>query len=143
MPDPIAAALAVARTAPPSANVADNVTGGLHSPVAGRTDALPISVPNGAYVIPADIVSALGQGNSQAGMRALDRMFSPGPTTLPPGGRVNIAAAGGEYIVPPNAVAALGNGDMKAGHAVLDTFVKQVRASTVKHLASIPGPRGS
>ena len=33
-------------------------TGPLHSSVAGRTDHLPTNVPNGAYVLPADIVSA-------------------------------------------------------------------------------------
>src|ERR1700689_1058466 len=33
-------------------------TGPIHSSVAGRTDHLPIHVPSGSYVLPADIISA-------------------------------------------------------------------------------------
>lgn len=53
--------------------------GMIHSPVAGRTDRIPIGVKSGGYVIPADTVSALGQGNSQAGASALNRLFKMGP----------------------------------------------------------------
>lgn len=56
-----------------------NTTGGLHSPVAGRTDHLPIKVPSGSYVLPADVVSGLGQGNTTSGMKVLGSMFSGGP----------------------------------------------------------------
>ena len=35
--------------------------GPIHSPVAGRTDHLPMHVPSGAYVIPADIVQLWGR----------------------------------------------------------------------------------
>lgn len=43
----------------------------------GRTDTLPISVPPGSYVIPADVVSGLpgAQGNSLAGHVALNKMM--------------------------------------------------------------------
>lgn len=44
-------------------------TGPIHSSVAGRTDHLPIHVPNKAYVLPADIVSAMGEGNTMAGFK--------------------------------------------------------------------------
>lgn len=44
-------------------------TGPIHSAVAGRTDHLPIHVPHGAYVLPADIVSGMGQGNTLAGFK--------------------------------------------------------------------------
>jgi hypothetical protein len=43
--------------------------GPIHSGVAGRTDHLPMNVPNKAYVLPADIVSGFGQGNTIAGFR--------------------------------------------------------------------------
>lgn len=50
--------------------------GGLFdSPVAGRTDRLNRKVPGGSYVIPADVVSALGEGNTMAGSTILERMF--------------------------------------------------------------------
>lgn len=53
--------------------------GFIHSPVPGRTDKIPMSVPAGSYVLPADIPSALGQGNSVSGGNILDRMFKRGP----------------------------------------------------------------
>jgi hypothetical protein len=57
--------------------------GMIKSPVPGRTDKLPMSVPAGAYVLPSDIPSALGQGNSIAGGNILQRMFSKGPGGMP------------------------------------------------------------
>lgn len=53
--------------------------GMIHSPVAGRTDMLPSNVRSGAYVVPADTVSGIGQGNSMAGANALNKLFSMGP----------------------------------------------------------------
>src|SRR5882724_9066126 len=53
--------------------------GFLHSSVPGRTDRLPISVAGGAYVLPADHVAALGQGNSLSGANIVSRMFRSGP----------------------------------------------------------------
>lgn len=54
-------------------------SGMIRSAVPGRTDALPMSVKSGAYVIPADIVSGIGQGNSLAGANALNKMFKTAP----------------------------------------------------------------
>ena len=51
-------------------------TGPIHSAVAGRTDHLPTHVPSGSYVIPADIVSSMGEGNTMAGFKNIRRMFS-------------------------------------------------------------------
>ena len=50
-------------------------TGPIHSPVAGRTDHLPMHVPSGSYVIPADIIGAMGEGNTMAGFKHVRRMF--------------------------------------------------------------------
>ena len=50
--------------------------GPIHSPVAGRTDHLPMHVPSGAYVIPADIISAMGEGNTMAGFKVANTIFS-------------------------------------------------------------------
>lgn len=60
--------------------------GFLHSNVPGRTDKLPISVAGGAYVLPADHVAALGQGNSLAGANTVNKMFKMGPYGMPLGG---------------------------------------------------------
>lgn len=57
------------------------VTGALMGWDGGRTDTLPIHVPSGSYVLPADIVSGLpgAQGNSLAGHNALDKLFKAMP----------------------------------------------------------------
>ena len=133
-------------TAPVAGKVKPHV-GPIHSPVAGRTDHLPMHVPSGSYVIPADIVSAMGEGNTMAGFKYLDRMFngSPGVRAFASGGYagelVPIVAAGGEYVISPNSVDNIGQGDMERGHKSLDSFVKKMRAKTVKTLKSLPGPK--
>lgn len=58
-----------------------SVTGPLMGWDGGRTDTLPIHVPSGSYVVPADVVSGLpgAQGNSLAGHNALDKLFKSMP----------------------------------------------------------------
>jgi hypothetical protein len=48
----------------------------IHMAVGGRTDHLPMNVYANSYVIPADVVSGLGEGNTLAGGKVLDHMFS-------------------------------------------------------------------
>jgi len=139
--------------------------GPIHSPVAGRTDHLPMPVPSGSYVIPADIVSAMGEGNTIAGFKILRRVFGGEPydegadpydqagtpynEPLPGAGRASggkastapIVAAGGEYVLSPEQCMDAGDGDMEMGHRVMDEFVKRFRAKTVKTLSKLPGPR--
>lgn len=63
--------------------------GYLHGDTPGRTDVLNIAPPAGSYVVPADIVSGLGEGNSIAGAAILNRAFGMGPwdTSQPPAHR--------------------------------------------------------
>jgi hypothetical protein len=120
--------------------------GALKSHVAGRTDHLPIDVPAESFVVPADVVSGLGEGNSENGHHILDTMFNLPGASAPQaihraaGGPVPIMAAGGEYVVPPEVVADLGSGDIKRGHAILREFVKHVRKTTIKTLKGLPNP---
>ena len=171
----IAAALSTARKAtggslgPGGAESAKLHTGPIHASVAGRTDHLKMNVPSGSYVIPADIVSAMGEGNTMAGFKLAEKVFSspaswmggaPYGESLSPydepmtpyglempgkaqGGAtkgVPIVAAGGEYVIAPEHVHHIGGGDMDAGHRHLDEFVKRYRAHTVKTLQKLPGP---
>lgn len=69
----VAAALSTARKTRASGGKVH--TGAIHSAVAGRTDHLPMHVPSGAYVIPADIISAMGEGNSLAGFKVAKSIF--------------------------------------------------------------------
>lgn len=120
--------------------------GPIHSPVAGRTDHLNMHVPSGAYVIPADIVSALGEGNTMAGFRAVKMMFN-GAKGMAAGGEIDagepvpIVAAGGEYVLSPQEVAWAGGGNMDTGHRALDEWVKGTRAELISTLKKLPGPK--
>lgn len=132
--------------------------GPLMGPTGGRSDHLPISVPAGSHVIPADVVSGHGEGNTAAGMLTLDRMFNKGPygTAMPKlkrarralGGDagdgaavdVPILASDGEYVVSPNVVTALGGGDLAAGHDELDRWIVEQRNKIIDTLARLPGP---
>jgi hypothetical protein len=133
------------RAAP--AGASDGVhLGPIHSPVAGRTDHLPMHVPSGSYVIPADIVSSLGEGNTMAGYRAVKMMFREAPKgAYAAGGGVGepvpIVAAGGEYVLSPDEVIWAGKGDLDAGHRALDNWVTGTRKELIKTLQKLPPPR--
>jgi hypothetical protein len=120
---------------------------------AGRTDILNRRVEPGSYVVPADVVSALGDGNTLSGARVLDNMMGtqeepqeqfmdvPQPNyTMKKGGSVPVVTAGGEYLIKRGSIIRK-FGDLKHGHNILDAMVKQVRAQNVKKLRSLPGPR--
>lgn len=144
--------------------------GAIHSSVAGRTDHLPVHVWAGSYVIPADIISAMGEGNTMAGFKVAKAIFDrpkymsglPGipafmmngvgakalpdmPKKKAGGGAVveavPVVLAGGEYVIHPQHVERIGGGNMDIGHEILDAFVKGMRAKTVKTLQKLPGPK--
>jgi len=142
----VAIALSQARKARATGGGVDNVlVGPIHSQVAGRTDHLNMHVPSGAYVIPADIVSALGEGNTMAGFRAVRHMFKGAPKMAAGGSAtgqpVPIVAAGGESVLSPQEVVWAGGGDMDAGHKALDAWVKATRAELISTLKKLPGPK--
>jgi hypothetical protein len=114
----------------------------------GRADAIQTQVPQGAYVIPADVVSGVGQGNTQAGGKRITEMlgaqFKPQAQGFANGGRVqmaNVRQSGGEYVVHPMHCAHLGGGDVKAGHRELDTMCANVRQAVARHARNAPPPR--
>lgn len=139
-------------------------SGPIHSHVAGRTDHLPMHVESGSYVLPADLPSGYGEGNTVAGFKIMRRVFggapygqksgpygqSGGPYGEPlsraDGGAtdgVPIVAAGGEYVLTPDQVRHVGGGDLETGHRVLDEFVKQSRKELIETLSKLPGPAKS
>lgn len=79
-------------------------TGPIHSAVAGRTDHLPMNVPHGAYVLPADIVSGMGQGNTMAGFKVAKQLPSMFSVSFygqsKPGGGAPYGATGLPYYGP-------------------------------------------
>lgn len=134
----IAIALDVARRAGRATGGSVHV-GPIHSAVGGRTDHLAIDVPSGSYVIPADIVSGLGQGNTANGLQILDSMF---PSIKSDNGKpsVPIMAAGGEHVISPEVVKKVGGCDIKKGHQILDAWIKLSRKKLIKTLKKLPGP---
>lgn len=120
------------------------VAGPVVGKTGGRTDALPVSVKSGSFVIPADCVSALGEGNTLAGHEALDKLFGKQAVGHAAGGAaqpdVPILISDGEHVISPETVAQIGNGDMDAGHKALEKFVLKVRKDNVKALSKLPPP---
>lgn len=146
-------------------------TGPINSIVPGRTDNHNMSVPQNSYVLPADHVSSLGEGNTQAGMSILNHMFGhEGPFGIgknpsikhgagvpkPPGMKkmradggqvdepgIEVMTAGGEYVLSPDQVAAVGNGDHSHGHRILDSWVLANRKNHIKTLRNLDPPAKS
>lgn len=119
-------------------------SGGVVGPVVGstggRTDALPVKVPAGAYVLPSDFVSMAGENNSNAGVAALDKMFGGHRASRAQGGEVPIMISDGEYVLSPEQVTKIGNGNLDAGHRALDNWVMEMRKRHIATLRSLPAP---
>jgi hypothetical protein len=134
--------------------------GPIMSSVAGRTDHHPMNVKSGSYVLPADHVSSMGQGNTINGVAQLNHMFKMGPYGSPAGtirhgagapkppaaprlradgGSANeadgepvpINAAGGEFVVPPEKI--LEWMERSGFHPDLDDGHKALDAWVVEH----------
>jgi len=157
----------------PRTRALDHPSGLVASPIGGRSDHIHMGLGANSYVVPADVISGMGQGNTMAGGHAFDAMIHGGPygTALPMpklggtfpatnrmpkivgahhfsrGGQARAAVptivAGGERIVSPEEVARLSGGDMKKGHAMLDKWVVAARNHIIKHTKKLPGPVGA
>lgn len=138
----------MAQSAPMStqSTLADRIhVGPIKSHVKGRTDHIPVTVAPGSFVVPADVVSGMGQGNSDAGHLALQQRF--GLTEQSPyfsrGGGVPILVAGGEHVISPRDCARIGKGKLDDGHKRLDDFVVEERKKIVNTMKKLPGPKKS
>lgn len=147
----VAAALSNARRHP-RADGGRVFSGPIHSDGPGRHDQHEMQVSPGSYVIPADIISTIGQGNTMAGYKEAERLFSAGGRfgerlTIPRfagGGAVKpvpIITAGGEYVIPPEVINRIGKGNMTRGHDILDKWVLETRKKGIKKLRSLAPPK--
>lgn len=138
----------------------------IHGPSGGRADAVPMMLAPHSHVIPADVVSGWGQGNTSAGAGNLQHALSTGPfgTSLPKvpvrgpkmtaprlphlasggvpkeQGGIHTLVSDGELIVPPHDVHRIGHGDFKAGHDWLDRMIVDSRRQITRHQRSLPPP---
>ena len=94
-------------------------------------------LPDG-FVVPADVVSHLGNGSSEAGLKVLARQFGARPirgsgdgmsdsipTTI--GGKQPARVANEEAFIPPSVVKRLGNGDTNRGAKKLYAMMDRIR----------------
>jgi hypothetical protein len=141
--------------------------GPIISTVPGRTDKHFTHVPSGSFVVPADIVSGHGEGNTLAGSENLQKMFKMGPYGtgkpmpikakkfarggLTPqeqhvGKPVPVKLAGGELVIPPENVhetmqRLLGKPlSLDQSHEAMDRWVVDERRKLRGTLASLPPP---
>lgn len=115
--------------------------GPIISEVAGRTDHHNMNVPSGAYVVPADVTSGLGEGNTLSGMKVIEAMFPhPHANGGSVGEPVPIAAAGGEVVLSPEQLKAKFGGDLDYAHKAMDAWVKHERKKIIKTMSKLPGP---
>jgi hypothetical protein len=92
----------------------------------------------GAFIVPADVISHLGNGSSEAGMRIVqerlkcrpikgpgDGMSDSIPTTI--AGKQPARVANEEAEIPPEVVAALGGGSLEKGAKKLYEMMDKIR----------------
>lgn len=120
----------------------------------GRADKVISKAPSGSYIIPADVVAGLGDGNSLSGAKVMDEMLrrleTDAPAGLARGGSmqkgakpVPVALSHGEYRIAPHHVQMIGHGDMKRGHAILDRWVQMERKRQIDTLKKLKPPVGA
>lgn len=134
----------------PQKHAKGGIVGALSGATGGRADKLPIDVPDGSHVIPADVVAALGDGNTVSGFEVLSHLFPPGQAGKEKersphagGGRsssVPIAASDGEFVVSPEHVGRVGGGNAEHGHRILDHLILHTRKDYAEKLRNLPPP---
>jgi hypothetical protein len=123
---------------------------------------------SGSYVLPSDVVSGMGQGNTNAGAKMWGNLIahSIGPMGIQnaikqrsmPSARLRmtgttktfagggsseytpIITAGGECLVDPEIVCELGDGDPEKGKKILAASAMMVRDHYLKHGKALPRP---
>jgi hypothetical protein len=122
-------------------------TGAIIGDTDGRADEVPMEVPDGAYVLTADHVSSMGEGNTLGGFKKLDQMFPKSAAShraqkivkRAAGGAVPIYAADGEYVICPEDITDRW-GDLEAGHRYLDAWQTSSRKEHVNTLRNLAPP---
>jgi hypothetical protein len=137
----VAVAMNVARKAKRAKGGAVHV-GPIIGDTGGRADKVNATVQDGTYVIPSQAVSHLGENNTMAGMKVLQRMF---PLSAPKkdrraNGGIPVAIADGEFCVSPSDVKRIGKGDIDYGHRILDEWVMQLKDDHIKTLQGLEPP---
>ncbi|HEX3587804.1 MAG TPA: hypothetical protein VH024_17525 [Candidatus Angelobacter sp.] len=145
----------------------EHVPAGLiHGITGGRADKVAMNLAPNSHVIPSDVVSGWGQGNTASGAANLEHAFHTGPFGVsmpkppsrgpsfraPPAprlarggvpserGGIHTMVSDGELIVPPADVHRIGDGDHDRGHDWLDRFIVHSRKHIVAQTKKLKGP---
>jgi hypothetical protein len=147
-PQAVAIALDVARRAKRKRKRGGKVhSGPIIGDTGGRADKRPMHVADGAYILTADHVSSMGQGNTLAGFKHLAKMFqksaaaheNDSPAKRAAGGKVPIYAADGEFAIHPSDIKDRW-GDLDKGHRILDHWQTSERQKHIQTLGSLEPP---
>lgn len=100
----------------------------------GQDDLIPAQLADGDFIFPADVVSALGSGSTDAGVSKLDEWMQQMGGSEPAedageGAPINALLSNGEYRIPRAVVAAIGGGSVDAGAKQLEQLMKNIRRS--------------
>lgn len=110
-----------------------------------QQQAQPFPMQSNGFVLPADVVSALGNGSSRAGAERVQGMLGGGRVIDGPGdgqsdsipahidGRQPAAVARDEVYLSPQEVARIGGGDTNQGVAALHKLMDNVRQQAYGH----------
>ena len=102
----------------------------------GRHDCITLSVAAGSYVLPSDIVSAFGDGNTLNGGKRLQEFFFMETGHLPEPELALVCVSGGEYVVRFDRVwAKFRDAD------TMDAWVCAERLKHIETLRALPPPR--
>lgn len=93
----------------------------IQSEIPGRTDHIPLSPAAGSYVIPADVMSGIGEGNSLAGARLMDEILHSGPYGIAMGG----GRSTNRFPSPPRPSAMARGGEAKNPLRTMDASDKR------------------
>lgn len=111
----------------------------ISGPAGGRSDRTPAELDRNGYVIPASVVSAEGDGNTEAGaLRIAHRIGSPAAARkvgTVGGGEVPAMVSSGEMYLEP------GDVERAGGHGALDSYVRTAKSRYAKKLRHQSSPR--
>ena len=103
----------------------------------GRSDLVDTMLPEDSYILPADTVSAAGDGNTEAGALSLSQRFGQPPIKHQSiaSGPIQARVSSGEFYVSPADVKKAGGAD------ALDKMVRDLRKHYARNLSKLPGPK--
>lgn len=116
-------------------------------PGKGQDDKIPVTLPEGSYIIDAHSVAFLGDGSTRAGVQTLKHFEKDVLRRF--GGKIDedegvdsedipALLSDGEYQISPLVVTLLGHGDNKKGAQVLKILVRNLRRHKISNGINLP-----